>query len=106
VTSAEEFTEFAAAVSPQFRRSAFLLCGDWHTAEDLAQTALAMVFVSWRKIARHYAAHAYATRTLVNTYLADKRRKRPGEVLTGKLPERLAEPPSPEARVVVLGVVL
>jgi len=53
VTSAEEFTEFAAAVSPQLRRSAFLLCGDWHTAEDLAQTALAMVFVSWRKIARH-----------------------------------------------------
>ena len=106
VTSAEEFTEFAAAVSPQLRRSAFLLCGDWHTAEDLAQTALAMVFVSWRKIARQYAAHAYATRTLVNTYLADKRRKRVGEVLTGKLPERLAEPPSPEARVVVLGVVL
>ena len=52
------------------------------------------------------AAHAYAPRTLVNTYLADKRRKRVGEVLTGKLPERLAEPPSPEARVVVLGVVL
>jgi len=42
----------------------------------------------------------------VNTYLADKRRKRVGEVLTSKLPERLAEPPSPEARVVVLGVVL
>jgi len=43
VTSAEEFTEFAAAVSPRLRRSAFLLCGDWHTAEDLAQTALAKV---------------------------------------------------------------
>jgi RNA polymerase sigma-70 factor (sigma-E family) len=102
VTSAEEFTEFAAAASPRLRRAAFLLCGDWHTAEDLAQTALAKVFVSWRKIARQDAAHAYATRTLVNTYLADKRRKRPAEVLTGKPPERLAEPPPPEARVVVL----
>jgi RNA polymerase sigma-70 factor (sigma-E family) len=102
VTSAEEFTEFAAAVSPRLRRAAFLLCGDWHTAEDLAQTALAKVFVSWRKIARQEAAYAYAMRTLVNTYLADKRRKRVGEVLTGRLPERLAEPPPPEARVVVL----
>jgi RNA polymerase sigma-70 factor (sigma-E family) len=102
VTSAEEFTEFAAAVSPRLRRTAFLLCGDWHTAEDLAQTALAKVFVSWRRIARQDAAHAYATRTLVNTYLADKRRKRVGEVLTGKLPERLVEPPSPEARIVAL----
>jgi RNA polymerase sigma-70 factor (sigma-E family) len=102
VTSAEEFTQFAAAVSPRLRRAAFLLCGDWHTAEDLTQTALAKVFVSWRKIARHDAAYTYATRTLVNTYLADKRRKRVGEVLTGKLPERRVEPPPPEARVVVL----
>jgi RNA polymerase sigma-70 factor (sigma-E family) len=101
VTSAQEFTEFAAAASPRLRRAAFLLCGDWHTAEDLAQTALAKVFVSWHRIARQDAAYAYATRTLVNTYLADKRRKRPAEVLTGHLPERPVEP-SPEARVVVL----
>lgn len=103
MTSTEEFTEFAVAVSPRLRRTAFLLCGDWHTAEDLAQTTLAKVFVSWRRIAQQDAAHAYATRTLVNTYLAGKRRKRVGEVLTGKLPERLVEPPPPEARVVVLG---
>jgi RNA polymerase sigma-70 factor (sigma-E family) len=102
VTPAEEFTEFAAAASPRLRRAAFLLCGDWHTAEDLAQTALAKVFVSWRRIARQDAAHAYATRTMVNTYLADKRRKRPAEILTGRLPERQVESSPPEARVVVL----
>jgi DNA-directed RNA polymerase specialized sigma24 family protein len=56
VTSAEEFAEFAVAMSPRLRRMAFLLCGDWHTAEDLAQTALAKVFVSWRKIRRQDAA--------------------------------------------------
>ena len=52
MTSAEEFAEFAEVMSPRLRRTAFLLCGDWHTAEDLAQTALARVFVSWRKIRR------------------------------------------------------
>lgn len=100
--SAEEFTEFAATAGPRLRRTAFLLCGDWHTAEDLVQTALAKVFVSWRRIREQNSAHAYATRTLVNTYLADKRLKRPGEVLTGKLPDRTAEPAAPETRIVVL----
>jgi RNA polymerase sigma-70 factor (sigma-E family) len=102
VTSAEEFAEFAEAASPRLRRMAFLLCGDWHTAEDLAQTALAKVFVSWRKIRRQDAVHAYATRTLLNTYLAHKRLKSSGEVLSGWLPEPLAETYAPETRMVVL----
>ena len=102
MTSAEEFAEFAEAMSPRLRRMAFLLCGDWHTAEDLAQTALAKVFVSWRKIRRQDAVYAYATRTLVNTYLAHKRLKSSGEVLSGWLPEPLAETYAPETRVVVL----
>jgi RNA polymerase sigma-70 factor (sigma-E family) len=102
VTSAEEFVEFAVATSPRLRRMAFLLCGDWHTAEDLVQTTLAKVFVSWRRIRRRDAAHAYAERTLVNTYLAARRLKGAGEVLTGVLPERLVESPEPETRIVVL----
>lgn len=87
MTPAEEFAEFAEALSLRLRQMAFLLCGDWHTAEDLAQTALAKVFVSWRRIRRQDAVHAYATRTLVNTYLAHKRLKSSSEVLSGWLPE-------------------
>lgn len=103
MTYAEEFTEFAAAASPRLRRTAFLLCGDWHIAEDLAQTTLAKVFGSWRRISRQDAAEAYATRTLVNTYLADRRRKRVAEVLTDTPPERPAGAQAPEVRLVVLG---
>lgn len=99
---AEEFIEFATVTSPRLRRTAFLLCGDWHTAEDLAQTTLVKVFASWRRINRKEAADTYATRTLVNTYLADRRRKRVGEVLTATLPERAIQPQTPEIRVVVL----
>jgi RNA polymerase sigma-70 factor (sigma-E family) len=79
-----------------------LLCGDWHTAEDLAQTALAKVFVSWRRVQRQDAAYAYATRTLVNSYLADKRLRRSTEILTGQLPDSAAMLPAPETRMVVL----
>ncbi len=102
MTPAEEFIEFATVTSPRLRRTAFLLCGDWHTAEDLAQTTLVKVFASWRRINRKEAADTYATRTLVNTYLADRRRKRVGEVLTATLPERAIQPQTPEIRVVVL----
>ena len=41
-----ELIEFAEVASPRLRRMAFPLCGDWHAAEDLAQTALAQVYVS------------------------------------------------------------
>jgi len=103
VTPTEEFVEFAQAAAPRLRRTAFLLCGDWHTAEDLSQSALAKVFVSWRRIRRREAAYAYATRTLVNTYLADKRLRRVDEVLTASLPDRPAEDTGPENRMLVLG---
>jgi RNA polymerase sigma-70 factor (sigma-E family) len=102
VTNATEFAEFASAASPRLRRTAFLLCGNWHTAEDLAQTALAKVFASWPRVRRQEAVHAYTTRTLVNTYLADRRLRRNGEVLTDRLPDRPAGGPAPEDRIVVL----
>ena len=103
MTSVEQqFTEFATLAAPRLRRTAFLLCGDWHMAEDLAQTALAKVFVSWRRINRKDAAQAYATRTLVNSYLAGRRRKHATEVLLSRLPDRPVPPPAPELRLVVL----
>ena len=102
MTSAEEFAEFARVMFPRLRRTAFLLCGDWHTAEDLAQTALTKVFVSWRRIRRQDAVHAYTHRTLVNAYLADRRLKRTGELVTGWFPERPAQDGAPETRLVLL----
>jgi DNA-directed RNA polymerase specialized sigma24 family protein len=102
VTAAEESTEFATGAAPRLRQTAFLLCGNWHTAEDLAQTTLAKMFVLWRRISRQDAVYAYANRTLVNTYLADRRRRSAGELLAGWLPERLAAPQTPGLRVVML----
>jgi len=98
----DEFVRFAEAAAPRLRRTAFLLCGDWHIAEDLAQTTLAKVFAAWRRISRREAVNAYAMRTLMNTYLAESRKKRPREVLTGQLPELRVDGPSPELRIAVL----
>ena len=46
--------------------------------------------------------HAYTNRTLVNAYLAHRRLKRTGEILTASFPERAAQDPAPETRMMLL----
>ena len=85
-----DFDEFAVAAWPRLRRSAYLLTGDHHLAEDLAQTALARTYASWRRV-RRADAHAYARRTLVNLNIDRIRRRRITEVGDGPievLPDR------------------
>jgi RNA polymerase sigma-70 factor (sigma-E family) len=98
----EDFVEFAAAAVPRLRRTAFLLCGDWHMAEDLAQTTLTKMFVHWRRIKRQDAVFSYASRTLVNTYIASRRGRKSGEIVTDEVPEQMLMPDSPETRMVVM----
>ena len=47
-----EFAEFAQARQGHLRRLAFLLCGDWHDAQDLTQTALLNLCRHWSKAQR------------------------------------------------------
>jgi RNA polymerase sigma-70 factor (sigma-E family) len=101
-TADDDFTRFAEAAFPRLRRTAFLLCGDRHTAEDLAQITLTKVYASWRRIRRNDAAAAYARKTLLNAYLADSKRKWHREVPTGDLPDRLIDQPHPELRLTVM----
>ena len=84
------FMDFVSATAPRLRRTAYLLCGDWHTAQDLTQATLVRVFVAWRRIRDPGSAHAYAQRTLVNTYLSGRRRKSSTEVVSGTLADQAA----------------
>jgi len=63
----DEFTEFVHAAWPGLYRTAYLMLGDHQLAEDLAQTALAKTYASWRKIKDPSAAPAYARVVLANT---------------------------------------
>ncbi len=101
-TGDDEFVTFAAAAFPRLRRTAFLLCGDWHAAEDFAQVTLTRVYASWHRIIRNDGVNAYATKTLLNAYLADSKRKRHTEVLAGHVPERAVDRPDPELRLAVM----
>lgn len=68
------FTDYFASRSSAMRGTAYLLCGDWHRAEDLVQTAFVKLYRSWNRIARHEVLDAYARRILVRTFLDETRR--------------------------------
>jgi RNA polymerase sigma-70 factor (sigma-E family) len=50
VSPAEEFRSFVVARTPALSRTAYLLTGDAHLAEDLVQTALFKAARSWHRI--------------------------------------------------------
>ena len=45
------FVEYVNAQLVHLRRTAYLLCGDWHTADDLVSTALVKLLRHWKRIA-------------------------------------------------------
>lgn len=93
-----EFEEFARARAPQLLRSAWLLCGDRHLAEDLVQETLAKIYV---RLARLDNPAAYAQTTLVRTYLSLRRRRSSTEQPYADLPDRAVDGNGVELRVLL-----
>jgi RNA polymerase sigma-70 factor (sigma-E family) len=89
-----DFSAYAGARLGALRRSAYLLCGDWHKAEDLAQTTLVKLYVAWPRVRRAESVDAYARATLVRAFLDDGRRRWRGERPTRDLPDTPTPDPS------------
>ena len=68
-----EFCEFMAARVAWLRRVGYLLCGDWHQADDLAQIALTRLYRHWGRVRRMDNPDSYVRTTLVNAFLAERR---------------------------------
>lgn len=86
----DEFRDFVTARSAALLRTAYLLAGDWATAEDLLQTALTKTYLAWKRLGQIEAIEPYARRVLVNTATSWWRRRWHGERPTEFLPERAA----------------
>jgi RNA polymerase sigma-70 factor (sigma-E family) len=99
----EGFDEWVAARRGALARTAYLLTGDVHLAEDLVQDTLARVADKWRQVRRHGSPDAYA-RTVMHHLAIDRwrrRRVRPTEVLTDRHPELGGDGPDVERRLVL-----
>ena len=83
-----EFTEYLAARQAALLRTAYLVCGDRDQAEDVLQTALAKLYLSWDKVRDRGAIDAYVRRIVVNeTTSAWRRPWHRRERATDRLPE-------------------
>ncbi|WP_053739675.1 SigE family RNA polymerase sigma factor [Nocardia sp. NRRL S-836] len=87
----QEFAEYFVARREAVRRTAYLLCGDWHRADDFAQTAFVAVHRRWRKIRDKQALDAYVRRTVVRAVIDESRRPWRREKFTDVLPETPAQ---------------
>ena len=87
-----EFDAFVVARSPGLLRTAFLLTGDRHGAEDLLQTALAKAWFVWSRI--EWEPEAYVRRIMATTSVSWWRRRWISETPTSDLPETGVPPES------------
>ena len=97
-TAPAGYDEFAAARAGQLFRVAYLMCGDWHEAEDLVQTTLARLYVSWHRVRRRDSTDAYARRVMLNAFLSQRRRSRLRETPVAELADAAAAVPDADLR--------
>ncbi|MBM7516729.1 SigE family RNA polymerase sigma factor [Nocardioides nitrophenolicus] len=84
------YVEFATTRRDQLRRIAYGMCGDWHRADDLVQTALVRLYVAWPRVSRSGTEEAYVRKILLNAAIDESRRAVRREVPTETLPELAA----------------
>jgi RNA polymerase sigma-70 factor (sigma-E family) len=100
----EQFSEFARARMAPLYRSAWLLCGDAHRAEDLTQETLAKVFAHWGPRLQNPAA--YAQTALVRTWISHQRRRTHHELPLAEIPDGPAVDDDAELRMGVRAALL
>src|SRR5919112_3187241 len=61
-----DFAAYLHARQASLLRTAYLLSGDRHTAEDLTQTAFAKLYLAWDRVRDHGSMDGYLRRILVN----------------------------------------
>ncbi|GAY09281.1 SigE family RNA polymerase sigma factor [Pseudonocardia sp. N23] len=86
----QEFAEYFDARRDTVRRTAFLMCGDWHRADDHAQAAFVALHRHWRRIRGrddNRVLDAWVRRTLMRSVVDESRRPWRRERFTPDVPD-------------------
>lgn len=67
------YTEYVTGRLPVLRRTAYLLCGDEHRADDLVQATITKLYLHWRRASTADSVDAYVRAMLVRTFLSEQR---------------------------------
>jgi RNA polymerase sigma-70 factor (sigma-E family) len=98
----DDFTAFVAGAAPGLRRTAYLMCRDWHLAQDLVQTTFAKIYVVWPKIYKTANLTAYSRRVLMNVIFDQRKRRSASELVLADLPDGPLSQPGREMHIVLL----
>jgi RNA polymerase sigma-70 factor (sigma-E family) len=92
------FVDYVAARQVHLRRVAYAICGDWHRADDLLQTALTKLYVAWPRVCGKGTEDAYVRQIMVRANIDEHRRPWRRERATDELPETVARDRDVEER--------
>jgi RNA polymerase sigma-70 factor (sigma-E family) len=84
----QEFHDFVEFRMDRWRRSAFLMCQDWHTADDLVSIAVTKLYRHWSEVRRADNPDAYAQKVLTRSWLSERRRPWRREHTSDEVPDR------------------
>jgi RNA polymerase sigma-70 factor (sigma-E family) len=70
----DDFVAYYRARADILRNTAYVLCGDWHLAQDLTQLTFAKLYRAWSRIERREVLDQYARQVLLRTFLDERRR--------------------------------
>lgn len=85
------FRDFVVARGPALMRTAYLLTGEAHLAEDLLQSVLGKVAARWPRIQRDGRPEAYVRTALYREYVSWRRRRSFAELPAAYPPEPPAD---------------
>jgi RNA polymerase sigma-70 factor (sigma-E family) len=88
-----DFDTFVRLRGRSLLQAAWLLAGDWGSAQDLVQSALERVWPRWASLAGRDYAEAYVRRVIMTSFLRDRTRKWSAEVPSASPPDM----PDPDA---------
>lgn len=70
----DDYREYVAARMERLRRTAYLLCHDWHRADDVVAVTLGRLYRHWGRARRMERLDAYVGRMLLNAWHDEGRR--------------------------------
>jgi len=86
----QDYVTYVRRRLDQLRRVAYLLCHDWHRADDLVQVTVTRLYVNWRRASAADDIDRYVNRMLVNAFLGERRKWGSRVALMANPPERAA----------------
>ncbi len=95
MSEALDYEQFATTRARRLFQVAYLMCGDWHQAQDLVQITFAKLYSTWGRLERTVpdaGLDAYARKVLLNSYLSHRRLRRSSEVAVAEVADSSSPP--------------